>query len=106
PWELLLDFRARLRAVKGAELVTGHEAANLQNRGGGSDRARQTLKAVCGLREKLRKAVLSWELGVAVHRSTVEELNRLMVDHPMRTRLKATRNALSQEVWFDTQQPD
>ena len=104
--ELLPDFRALLRWFEAAGLLPAHEAANLQNRWGESDRAVQTLKAVWELREKLRKAVLSWELGVAVHRSTVEELNRLMVDHPMRTRLKATRNALSKEVWFDTQQPD
>jgi len=104
--ELLPDFRALLRWFEAAGLLPAHEAANLQNRWGESDRALQTLKAVWELREKLRKAVLSWELGVAVHRSTVEELNRLMVDHPMRTRLKATRNALSKEVWFDTQQPD
>ena len=95
--ELLPDFRALLRWFEAAGLLPAHEAA---------DRALQTLKTVWELREKLRKAVLSWELGVAVHRSTVEELNRLMVDHPMRTRLKATRNALSKEVWFDTQQPD
>ncbi len=104
--ELLPDFRALLRWFEAAGLLPAHEAANLQNRWGESDRALQTLKAVWELREKLRKAVLSWELGVAVHRSTVEELNRLMVDHPMRTRLKATRNALSKELWFDTQQPD
>ena len=58
------------------------------------------------LREKLRKEVLAWERRGVVHRSTVEELNRLMADHPMRTRLKTTRNALSKELWFDPQQPE
>jgi predicted RNA-binding Zn ribbon-like protein len=33
-------------------------------------------------------------------------LNRLMVHHPMRTRLKATRNALAKELWFDPRQPE
>src|SRR5438128_9958541 len=105
-WELRRGCRALLRWFEAAGLLPAHEAANIQNRWGESDRALQTLKAVWELREKLRKAVLSWELGVAVHRSTVEELNRVMVDHPMRTRLKATRNALSEELRFDTQQPD
>ena len=106
PLELLPDFRALLRWFQAANLITARQMENLQQRWGESDRARRTLKAACGLREKLRKEVLAWELGGAVHRSTVEELNRLMVDHPMRTRLKANRNALSKELWFDPQQPE
>jgi len=106
PLELLPDFKALLRWFQAADLLTARQVANLQERWGKSDSARRTLKEARELRERLRKQVLAWELGGAVHRSTVDELNRLMVDHPMRTRLKATRNALSKELWFDTQQPD
>jgi predicted RNA-binding Zn ribbon-like protein len=104
--ELLPGFSALLRWFQAAELLTAREAANLHQRWGESDRARRTLEAVRELREKLRKEVLACERGAAVHRSTVEELNRLMVDHPMRIRLKAKRNALSKELWFDPQQPE
>jgi predicted RNA-binding Zn ribbon-like protein len=106
PLELLPDFKALLRWFQAADLLTARQVANLQERWGKSDRARRTLKEARELRERLRKQVLAWELGGAVHRSTVDELNRLMVDHPMRTRLKATRNALSKELWFDPRQPE
>jgi predicted RNA-binding Zn ribbon-like protein len=106
PLELLPDFGAILRWFQAADLLTARQVANLQERSGESDTARRTLKEARELREKLRKRVLAWERGVAVHRSTVDELNRLMVDHPMRTRLRATRNALSKELWFDPRQPE
>jgi predicted RNA-binding Zn ribbon-like protein len=106
PVELLPDFQAFLRWFQAAGLLDAHAVANLQQRWGESDRAGRTLEAARELREKLRNEVLAWERGVAVHRSTIEELNRLMNDHPMRTRLKATRNAPSKELWFDPQQPE
>ena len=106
PLELLPDFKALLRWFQAADLITVREAANLQQQWGESDRAKRTLKTTLALREKLRKEVLAWELGSAVHRSTLDELNRLMIDHPMRIRLKATRNALSKEIWFDPRQPE
>ncbi len=104
--ELLPDFQALLRWFQAAGLLTARKVANLQERWGESDRTRRTLEAARKLREKLRTEVLSWERGVAVHRSTIEELNRLMVDHPMLSRLKATRNALLKELWFDPQAPE
>ena len=104
--ELLPDFRALLRWFQAAGLLTAGQAANLQERWGESARAQRALETARELREKLRKEILTWERGRAVHRSTVDELNRLMVEHPMRTRLKATRNGLSNELWFDPLQPE
>jgi predicted RNA-binding Zn ribbon-like protein len=104
--ELLPDFQALLRWFQAAGLLTAHEVSNLQEQWGESDRARRTLKAARKLREKLRTEVLSWERGVAVHRSTIEELNRLLVDHPMHIRLKVTLNTLSKQLWFDPQAPE
>ena len=103
--ELLPDFKALLRWFQAAELINARQAVNLEKRWGESDRAQQTLSAAWELREKLRKEILAWERGTAVRGSTVEELNRLMVEHPMRTRLRATRNGLSKELWFDPQEP-
>ena len=103
--ELLPDFQALLRWFQAAGVLAPRQVANLQERWEESDRTRRTLEAARKLREKLRTEVQSWERGVAVHRSTIEELNRLMVDHPMHIRLKAARNALSKELWFDPQAP-
>ena len=56
------------------------------------------------LREKLRKEILAWEGGSVVHNSTVDELNRLMADYPMRTRLKTKGSGT--ELWFEPGQPE
>ncbi len=103
--ELLPDFKALLRWLQAAELIKARQAVNLEKRWGESDRAQQTLSAAWELREKLRKEILAWERGAAVRGATVGELNRLMVEHPMRTRLSSTRNGLTKELWFDPQEP-
>jgi predicted RNA-binding Zn ribbon-like protein len=106
PMELLPDFSALLRWFEEAELLSAREVANLQQRWGNSAVAQRTVEAVRELRERLRKEVLAWEHGGAVHYSTVAELNRLMVDHPMLTRLKANGSASSAELWFEPRRPE
>src|SRR6266849_10191509 len=88
PTELLSDFSALLRWFQAAELLSARDVANLQQQWGRSARAQRTVETVRELREKLRKEILAWERGGAVHPTTIDELNRLMADHPMRTRLK------------------
>ena len=105
PMELLPDFSALLRWFQAAELLSARDVANLQQKWGKSARAHRTVEAVRELREKLRKEILAWERGGAVHHSTVDELNRLMAGHPMRTRLKATGSASATELWFEPRQP-
>lgn len=104
--ELLPDFDALLRWFEAAGLLTAPEAARVRQRWAKSDRARHTLETAKDLRERLRKQVLAWEAGHTVQRSIIEELNRLMADHPMRTRLKAAQDALSKETWFAVDQPE
>jgi predicted RNA-binding Zn ribbon-like protein len=104
--ELLPDFPALLRWFQAASLLTSGEVANLQQHWGQSVRARQVLEATRALRERLRKEILSWEGGSAVHHSTVDELNRLMAEHPMRTRLKEKGHSPSTELWFEPHQPE
>jgi predicted RNA-binding Zn ribbon-like protein len=104
--ELLPDFSALLRWFEVAELLSAREVANLQQHWGNSAVAQRTVEAVRELRERLRKEVLAWEHGGAVHYSTVAELNRLMVDHPMLTRLKANGSASSAELWFEPRRPE
>lgn len=106
PMELLPDFNAVLRWFQATELLSARDAANLQQQWGKSARAQHTTEAVRELREKLRGEILSWEHGGAIHHSIVAELNRLMTDHPMLTRLKAKGSASSTELWFEPRQPE
>jgi len=104
--ELLPDFPALLHWFQAADLLSAGSAARLQRRWGGTGRARRTVEAMRKLRRRLRKAVLGWSRGRAVHPSTVDELNRLLVRHPMRTRLKASGRASSTELWFLPHRPE
>ena len=106
PMELLPDFNALLRWFQAADLLTSRKAAELQRRWGDSARAKRTVEAIRELREKLRREILPWENGAAIHSSTVDELNRLMAEHPMRTRLKASGKMPSTELYFELQQPE
>jgi predicted RNA-binding Zn ribbon-like protein len=106
PMELLRDFSAVLRWFQTAGLLSSIEAANLQRRWGESGRARQVVESMRELRERLRKEVIAWEGGRAVNDSTITELNRLMADHPMLTRLKASGKGPSTELYFKSQQPE
>jgi predicted RNA-binding Zn ribbon-like protein len=106
PMELLPDFSAVLRWFQAAELLSARDVASLQQKWGKSARAQRTLEAVRKLREKLRKEILAWEGGGAVHHSTVAELNRLMAGHPMRVKLNASGSASAMELWFEPRQPE
>jgi predicted RNA-binding Zn ribbon-like protein len=106
PMELLPDFSALLRWFQAAKLLGASDVANLQQRWRKSARAQRTVESVRDLREKLRRTILAWEGGGAVHHSSVNELNRLMADHPMLTRLNTSESALSMELWFELRRPD
>ena len=106
PMELLPDFPTLLRWFQAASLLTSREVANFQQQWGQSIRARHLLEVMRALRERLRKEILSWEGRGAVRHSTVDELNRLMAEHPMRTRLKEKERSLSTELWFEPHQPE
>src|ERR1700758_263160 len=105
PRELLSDFGALLRWFHEAGSLSTQEMANLQLQGE-SVAARRNLEAMRQFREKLRKEVLAWEGGAQLHRSTVEELNQLMAAHPMLSKLQASGNVSSLELWFEPRQPE
>ena len=106
PMELLTDFNALLGWFPAAGLLGSRDVASLQEQWGKSARAQRTVKAIRELREKLRKEILAWEDGSAVHHSTVFALNRLMADHPMLTRLNVSESASSTELWFEPRGPE
>ena len=104
--ELLQDFDALLRWFQAADLLTSADAANLRQRWGASVRAQDVVEAMWELRERLRKEVLAIERSGTVHRSAVNELNQLMEQHPMLTRLKSSGGISTTELWFAPRQPE
>ena len=106
PVELLPDFDALLRWFQAADLLSSRQGTSLQQQWGESTRAQQVVEAMRELRERLRKEVLSTERGGTVHRVAIDELNRLMAEHPMLTRLKASPSKSATELWFDPRQPE
>jgi len=106
PTELLSDFTALLRWFQAAGLLSSREATKLQRQSGPSATAQRVLDDLRQFREKLRKEILAWEGGADLHRATVDEVNRLMAAHPMRSRLKATAKVFALEPWFEPQQPE
>jgi predicted RNA-binding Zn ribbon-like protein len=106
PTELLPDFAAVLRWFRAAGLLGLHEASELRRQWGESERTRRALESLHQLREKLRKEILKYEAGGDVSRATVEEINRLMADHPMRTRLIAAKDGFRTEAYCDAREPE
>ena len=104
--ELLPDFDSLLRWFQAAQLLGSSKATTLRQQWGESARARHVVEAMRELRERLRKEVLARERGGTVHPAAREELNHLMAEHPMLTRLKASGSAATTELWFDPQRPE
>jgi predicted RNA-binding Zn ribbon-like protein len=104
--ELLPDFDALLRWFQAADLLSAREVASLRQQWGKSARAQHVVGAMRELRERLREELLSWERGGTVHRAATGELNRLMAEHPMLTRLKASGGTSTTELWFDPHRPE
>ena len=104
--ELLPDFDAVLRWFQTADLLNCSKAASLRQQWGESARARHVVEAMRKLRERLRKEVLAQEHGGTVHRAAIDELNHLMAEHPMLTKLKASGSASTTELWFNPHRPE
>jgi predicted RNA-binding Zn ribbon-like protein len=105
--ELLPDFAAVLRWFRASGLVGSRKARELRRQWGESDRARQVVESLHRLRENLRKEVIRLEAGADVRRATVDEVNKLMASHPMRTRLIPTGDGLIRtDAYCDAQEPE
>ena len=103
--ELLPDYDGLLRWFKTAGLLTSREADALERRWRSSTKAMQAHKEILEFRETLRNAVLRWEAGKPVHRRIINQVNRLMMEHPMLTRLNAARATPATELYFKANEP-
>lgn len=106
PSELLPDFSALLRWFQAADLLSSREVGSLQRQWAGSASARRTTEAMRQLREKLREEILAWERSGSVQHSTQDQLNMLMAQHTMRTRLSRDGKSYATELWFEPRQPE
>lgn len=104
--ELLPDFAALVRWHEAAGLLTCRNAAVMRQRWAETSRARRTLEAVLDLRERLRREVIAWESGAEVRGSMIDELNRLMEEHPALTKIRASGDTLARDLWFRTEEPE
>ena len=104
--ELLVAFDALLRWFQAANLLSSRQVSSLWQHWGGSARAQHVVEAMRELREKLRKVVLLKEHGGTVHRAIFDQLNQLMAEHPMLTRLSASGGASTTQLWFDPRRPE
>jgi len=106
PTELLPDFAALLRWFRAANMLGPHEASELWRQWGESERARRALDSLHQLREKFRKEVIKYEAGGNVQRATIEEINKLMASHPMRTKLIITEEGFRTEAYCEPREPE
>jgi predicted RNA-binding Zn ribbon-like protein len=104
--ELLPDFVALLGWFQTVGLLSPRDVEGLKRHWGQSAEARRTVEAMRGLRERLRKEILTWEDGGTPQHSTIDELNQLMAAYPMSTRLKTNGKELSAELHFEPQSPE
>ena len=106
PSELLPNFSALLRWFQAADLLNSRQFGRLQRQWGVSTNAQRTTEAIRQLREKLRREILAWERSGSVQHSTLDELNKLMAEHSMRTRLRTNGKSYLTELWFEPREPD
>src|SRR6266478_887340 len=106
PAELLPDFVALLRWFRAADLLNSRQVVSLQRQWGGSANAQRTMEAMRQLREKLKKEILEWERSGSVQHSTQDQLNKLMAEHSMRTRLRTNGKSYLTELWFEPREPE
>jgi predicted RNA-binding Zn ribbon-like protein len=104
--ELLPDFNEVLRWFLSARLVSSRQLEKLQQRWGASARAREFTATLGELREKIRDEILAWEQTGKLHHGMVDELNRIMTEHPMLTRLKQEATGSIRELWFEARRPE
>ncbi|HST10835.1 MAG TPA: ABATE domain-containing protein [Terriglobales bacterium] len=106
PTELLPDFNILLRWFKAAGLIASGDMARLEREWTDVKRMQHVLLEMQEFRETLRRAVIHWEESGTVAQATIADINRLLADHPMRTRMKVSQRRSQIEQYFNLAQPE
>jgi predicted RNA-binding Zn ribbon-like protein len=104
--ELLPDFDAILRWFRAGDLLTSREVTELRHNYGESRKGRGIVHRLQAWRERLRATLVDWESGHRPPKAMLEELNCLLAEYPLLTRLRATNGRLEPELWFRPQTPE
>ena len=104
--ELLPDFGTLLHWFRAADLLNSREFEHFYGLWAEAAGTEKTLESIRQFREKLRSQVLEWERGGAVRRSIIDELNRLMAQYPMRSKLDIRNGVPVKQTWFRLQKPE
>jgi predicted RNA-binding Zn ribbon-like protein len=106
PVELIADFAALVRWFQAAGLLGRDQARRLEQRWARSPEGARLVAFVRRLREMLRAEILRREAGRSIRPEVFETLNRLLAEHPMRSRLGKREGAPSIESYFEPERPD
>ena len=104
--EFLPDLAALLRWFVAAELIEAKRAAGLLREWRESRGAARMVETVREFREHLRREVLALEAGRSVQRKSIEELDVLLAEHPMRRRILLNGGTPTMERWFPVERPE
>ncbi len=106
PLELLPDFNAVVRWYRAAGLITSIEAGKLEQQWNNSTRAQNFTAKLRQFRESLRSKILLWEDTGKLRKGAFDEINELMTNHPMLSRVKANASEATTELWFKLTEPE
>ena len=105
PQELLPDWRSLVRWFQAAGLIDSRAAQALERGWTHSSESRKTVEAMRNFREALRKELLAWEDGAPVRNAMIHELNRLMSEHPMLSKVSSNKGKLAKTPWLPLERP-
>jgi predicted RNA-binding Zn ribbon-like protein len=104
--ELLHDMESLVRWLIAAGVLAGANAATRRQRWRDSPKAAAFLKKLRAFRERLREEVSRWERGLSINGAFLEELNRLLQEHPSRMAVQRRAGELSLGLVFEPREPE
>lgn len=105
PAELLADVRALERWLIAAGMVTSARAKATVRSWRNSVEAKNFLERLIAFREMLREAVLRMESGAAPGNAFLNEVNALLIEHPLPVLLHRRDGKVVQETLFELRRP-
>ena len=106
PQELLTDWLSLMRWFQAADLIDSRQGRRFERRWARSKDAERTFNAMRSFRELLRKELLAIEGGVPIVGSaTIQDVNHLMSQYPMLSKIKSEKDKLTMVRWFPLREP-